>query len=59
MIGLLLGVAGASSRVEVDLDGDGKPEVVRYEPREGKVHVGPHVLDCEGEPCDARGRKRG
>ncbi|MCA9569584.1 MAG: hypothetical protein KC656_17175 [Myxococcales bacterium] len=51
VLALQAALAGPSS-LSLDLDGDGKPETVRYDAAAGKVHIGSHVVDCEGDPCD-------
>lgn len=44
-------LAGSTS-LELDLDGDGKKEAVRYDAAAGIVRIGPGKVVCEGDPCE-------
>ncbi|MCB9674470.1 MAG: hypothetical protein H6737_05090 [Alphaproteobacteria bacterium] len=43
--------AFAAAPLQVDLDGDGKPETVKYDAESQKVSIGKHTIDCDGDPC--------
>ncbi|MEZ4318746.1 MAG: hypothetical protein R3F61_14630 [Myxococcota bacterium] len=44
--------AALAAPLQIDLDGDGKPETVRYDAEAQRVHIGSHEVECDGDPCD-------
>lgn len=49
---MLLFSLALAAPLSIDLDGDGKAESIRYDANAMKVHIGSHVVDCEGGGCD-------
>lgn len=49
---ILLFASAIAAPIQVDLDGDGKPETVRYDSNSNKVHIGEHTVECPGDPCE-------